>query len=75
MTNCIGAGQVFCDTSFEINTSKRYIKSLKNYKDTSSRRNVEIKKDDRFQIVLVKVGSAKKNGHGILYVGKVTEVL
>lgn len=63
------------DTSFEIKSLKRYIRSFANSRDGTTRNKMKFVKDGKFHTVPVKVGNTKKGGCGRLYVNNLTALL
>lgn len=56
------------DRFLKINAFKLCVKSFPDCKDVSSKMTTDIIKCDVIHSVLVKGGSAKKDGHGTIYV-------
>lgn len=61
--------------SFGLNVCRRYIRSLSDWKDVSTRFQRDLLKDDGSRTVQVSVGFGKKTDRGTLYVKDVADVL
>lgn len=62
-------------TGFKLNIVERYIRSLSNYNDVTTKSTREHMKVDGFRTVLVRYGIVKKDSCGTLHVNEVIEGL